>query len=106
MKGSSLPPKERRLIVSSTESDTLYIYGELTPEGYGAVVTERHAYPKGILLITVRKVFGKPPTSIVTQTRRYISNSDFLNDTAQQSNITEIYGLSSDTIVTHVLRNG
>jgi hypothetical protein len=35
----------------------------------------------------------------------YIS-ADYLNDNPQQSNVTEAFGLSSDTIVTHVLRNG
>lgn len=102
----TLPPKERKLILSSTSTDTIYIYGEVTSDGYGAIVTERHAYPKGLLLITVRKTHGKPPTKVVTQTKRYITYQDFLNDTTQQSNITEVYGLSGDTIVTHVLRNG
>jgi len=103
---ASLPPKDRKQIISSIESDTTYIYGEVTTEGYGAVVTERHAYPKGLLLITVRKSYGKPETRIVTETKRYITYQDFLNDTSQQSNITELYGLSNDTLVTHVDRNG
>ena len=68
--------------------------------------TERHAYPKGLLLITVRKSYGKPTTRIVSETERYISFEDFLNNSTQQSNITEVYGLSSDTLVTHVTRNG
>src|SRR5512143_3744696 len=93
-------------IISATETDTTHTYGEVAPGGYAAVVTERHAYPKGLLLITVRKSYGMPPARIVTQTRRYISFADFLSDSAQQSNVTELYGLSSDTLVTHVLRNG
>ncbi len=101
-----LPPKNQKKLISSTQSDTTYIYGEITPDGYGAVVTERHAYPKGILLITVRKSYGKPATRTVTETKRYITYQDFLSDTSQQSNITEIYGLSTDTLVTHVNRNG
>ena len=101
-----LPPKDHKIIISAVETDTTYIYGEVTPEGYGAVVTERHTYPKGILLITVRKTHGKPQAKVVTQTKRYITYEDFLNDTTQQSNVTEVYGLSSDTIVTHVTRNG
>jgi hypothetical protein len=103
---SCLPRKGHKIIISATEIDTTYVYGEITPDGYGAVVTESHTYPKGILLITVRKTHGKPPAKIVTQTKRYITYEDFLNDTTQQSNITEVYGLSSDTIVTHVMRNG
>jgi hypothetical protein len=98
--------RSSRMIVSSTAVDTVYVYGDVTPEGYGAVVTERHAYPKGLLLITVRKSYGKQPTRIVTETKRYISYRDFLNDSAQQSNVTELYGLSLDTLVTHVSRNG
>ncbi len=105
-KPPGLPRREQKKVLLSTAADTVYIYGELTPEGYGSVVTERHAYPKGLLLITVRKSYGKPPASIVTQTRRYISFEDFAADSAQQSSVTEIYGLSSDTIVTHVQRNG
>ncbi len=101
-----LPPKSQKKLISSTQSDTTYIYGEITPDGYGAVVTERHAYPKGILLITVRKSYGKPATRTVTETKRYITYQDFLNDTSQQSNVTELYGLSTDTLVTHVNRNG
>jgi hypothetical protein len=103
---SILPSKDHKIIISAVETDTTYMYGEVTPDGYGAVVTERHTYPKGILLITVRKTHGKPPEKVVTQTLRYITYEDFLNDTTQQSNITEVYGLSSDTIVTHVNRNG
>jgi hypothetical protein len=98
--------KYHKQIVSSTQTDTTYIYGELTPDGYGAVVTERHTYPKGLLLITVRKSFGKPPAKIVSQVKRYISFQDFLADSVQQSSVTELYGLSTDTLVTHVTRNG
>jgi hypothetical protein len=102
----TLPSSKHKLLFAKPNTDSIYIYGEVTPDGYGAVVTERHAYPKGILLITVRKSYGKPPTKMVTQTKRYITYADFLNDTTQQSNITEMYGLSYDTIVTHVTRNG
>lgn len=103
---SALTSKQQKMVLSSTTADTIYIYGEITKDGHGAVVTERHAYPKGILLITVRKSYGKPPTAVVSETKKYITREDFLNDTTQQSTITEVYGLSSDTIVTHVLRNG
>ncbi|MBI5021783.1 MAG: hypothetical protein HZB59_10115 [Ignavibacteriales bacterium] len=103
---SALPTKQRKMVVSSTTIDTTYIYGEVTKDGYCAVVTEKHAYPKGILLITVRKTYGKPPIAIVSETKKFISEQDFLNDTTQQSTISEVYGLSIDTIVTHVQRNG
>jgi hypothetical protein len=96
----------RKLLISSTATDTTFIYGEITPDGFGAVVTERHQYPKGLLLITVRKTHGKPQGGIVSETRKYISFADLARDSAQQSNITEVYALTRDTIVTHVLRNG
>jgi hypothetical protein len=100
------PKDNRRLVVSAAASDTTFIYGEITPDGFGAVVTERHQYPKGLLLITVRKTHGKPQGRIVSETRKYISFADLRKDSAQQSNVTDVYGLSGDTIVTHVLRNG
>lgn len=93
-------------ILSKTSSDSVYVYGRLTTEGYGAVVTERHAYPKGILLITVRTTHGKENGHIVTETKRYISAQDFENDEPEQYSTTEVYALSSDTIVTRVARNG
>jgi len=103
---SELPSKENKMVLSKSATDTVYIYGEVTAEGYGAVVTERFARPKGLLLITVRKSHGKENSRIVTQTKRYISYADLQNDNPQQSNVTELYGLAADTIVTHVLRNG
>lgn len=101
-----LPGVSGKKLVEAAAADTTYMYGEITADGYGAVVTERHTYPKGIPLITVRRSYGKPSSHVVTETKRYISYADFLNDAAEQSNVTEVYGLSSDTIVTHVLRNG
>lgn len=102
----SLPPREQKLVLLRTATDTVYIYGQVTSEGYGAVVTERHGYPKGLLLITVRRSHGREGGRIVTDTRRYITFESFQNDEPQQSSLTELYGLSSDTIVTRVLRNG
>ena len=96
----------RRIVISSTTTDTTFIYGEITPDGFGAVVTERHQYPKGLLLITVRKTHGKAQGRIVTETRKYISFADLQRDSAQQSTVTDVYALSGDTIVTHLLRNG
>ena len=85
--------------------DSVYIYGQITPDGYGAVVTERHAYPKGILLITVRKSYGKNG-HVVSETKRYISDELFRSNQPQQSTVTDVAAASGDTIVTHVVRNG
>ena len=60
----ALPSKNQKAIIAAAEADTVYVYGEVTSDGYGAVVTERHTYPKGVLLITVRKSYGKPPSHV------------------------------------------
>ena len=94
------------MTLAKTATDTVYIYGQIVAGGYGAVVTERYAYLKGMLLITVRKTYGKENGHVVTETNRYASHSDFLNDNPQQTNVTELFGRQKDTIVTYVLRNG
>lgn len=99
-----LRPGERRVLAKSA-ADTVYIYGQGTSGGYGAVVTERRTYPKGLLLITVRKTHGAEDGCMVTETKRYISYQNFLDDQPQQSSLTEVVGLSTDTIRTRVLRN-
>jgi hypothetical protein len=103
---SILPSRDHKTVLAKTSIDTIYIYGAVTEDGYGATITERYTHPKGLLLITVRKSYGKENGHVVTETKRYISHADFLIDNPQQSNITEVFGLSRDTIVTHVLRNG
>ena len=96
----------KKMTLAKTATDTVYIYGQVIAGGYGAVVTERYAHPKGLLLITVRKTYGKENGHIVTETKRYASHSDLRNDNLQQTNVAELFGLQKDTIVTHVLRNG
>jgi hypothetical protein len=103
---SIIPTRNQITALAKINIDTVIIYGALTEDGYGATITERYTHPKGIPLITIRKSYGKGNGHVVTDTKRYISHEDYLNDNAQQSNITEVFGLSSDTIVTHVLRNG
>ena len=103
---SELTSTDKKPLLMITSTDTVYIYGQIIPGGYGAVVTERYARPKGLLLITVRKTYGKGNGHIVTETKRYASYADHRNDNPQQSNVAEMYGTQSDTIVTHVLRNG
>ena len=96
----------KKMTLAKTATDTVYIYGQVIAGGYGAVVTERFAHPKGLLLITVRKTYGKENGHIVTETKRYASHTDLRNDIPQQTNVAELFGLQKDTIVTHVLRNG
>ena len=103
---SILPSRDQKTVLAKTSIDTIYIYGAVTEDGYGATITERYTHPKGLLLITVRKSYGKENGHTVTETKRYISHSDFLIDNPQQSNTTEVFGLSRDTIVTHVTKNG
>lgn len=103
---SALPPQEGTAAgTTGAEADSVYVYGELTPDGYGAVVTERHAYPKGLLLITVRRSFGRNG-GFVSEVKRYVSNESYAADQPQQSVLTEVVPLLRDTIVTHVVRNG
>jgi hypothetical protein len=96
----------KKITLEATATDTAYIYGQVIAGGYGAVVTERYAHPKGLLLITIRKTYGKENGHIVTETKRFASHTDFRNDNPQQSNVTELFGRQKDTIVTYVLRNG
>ncbi|MBI5472606.1 MAG: hypothetical protein HY961_09700 [Ignavibacteriae bacterium] len=100
-----LPSAQQKILLSRVSGDSIYIYGEITPDGFGATVTERHQYPKGILLITVRKSHGANNGRIVTDTKKYITFQNFQNGVASSTNLTEVYTLS-DTIVTRVLRNG
>jgi len=103
---SSTPQQEGSIAgIAGAEADSVYVYGAVTPDGYGAVVTERHGYPKGLLLITLRRSFGRNG-GIVSEILRYISNESFAADLPQQSALTEVLPMQHDTIVTHVLRNG
>jgi hypothetical protein len=93
-------------VLLKTDADTTYIYGALTQEGYGAVVTEKHTYPKGIPLITVTKSYGNAAGRIVSEVNRYISRGTFLDDEPASSSRTELYALYRDTIITYIRRNG
>jgi hypothetical protein len=56
---SILPSRDQKTVLAKTSIDTIYIYGAVTEDGYGATITERYTHPKGLLLITVRKSYGK-----------------------------------------------
>ena len=86
-------------------ADTIIVYGQQSSDGYGAVVTERRSYPRGILLITVRKTYGKQNNVVVSELRRYTTQASFASDGPEQTILTEVFGLSQDTIVTRLTRN-
>jgi hypothetical protein len=92
--------------LARTSTDSTFIYGETVSGGYGAVVTERHTYPKGLLLITIRKTYGREEGRIVSESKTYISFQSLIDGNPETSLTTELYALSGDTIVTHVTRNG
>jgi len=102
--GSSVTGPAFRLQKGS--ADTIIVYGQQTADGYGAVVSERRSYPRGILLITVRKTFGKENNVTVSELRRYTTQAALASDEPEQTVLTEVFGLSQDTIVTRVTRNG
>jgi hypothetical protein len=91
--------------LEKADAESVYVYGEITTAGYGAVVTERHAYPKGMLLITVRKSYGMPLGHVASEVARYTSVEAMRRGEPEQTSLTEVYGLG-DTIVTRVLSNG
>jgi hypothetical protein len=85
--------------------DSVFVYGTVTPGGLGAVVTERHTHPKGLLLITVRTSYGTPGR-IVSDVKQFDSYETFRAGQPAQTTTTEIRPASRDTITTYVLRNG
>ncbi len=97
---------DRKLNPAKSSADTIIVYGALTIDGYGATITERVTHPKGLLLITVSKSYGKENGHTVTNVKKYSSYDDYAADIPQSTSITEVYGLSKDTIVTHVTKNG
>jgi len=102
--GSSVTGPALRLLKGS--ADTIIVYGQQTADGYGAVVSERRSYPRGILLITVRRTFGRENNVTVSELRRYTTQAALASDEPEQTVLTEVFGLSRDTIVTRVTRNG
>jgi hypothetical protein len=95
----------RRTELAKVASDTVVMYGAVSPEGTGMVVTERHTFPKGLPLITVRKSYGGPGGRVITGTWTYSSEADFASDSPDQWTISELYAGAMDTIVTRVTKN-
>jgi hypothetical protein len=92
-------------VLRKESADSVFVYGAVTPSGLGAVVTERHTHPKGLLLITVRTSYGTPGR-IVSDVKQFDSYESFRSGEPQQTTVTEVLPASRDTIVTRVLRNG
>jgi hypothetical protein len=104
-RSSILSELKKQPSLSKVSADTTIVYGEVTSDGYGATVKEKITHPKGLFLITITKSYGKQNGHTVTQTKKYSSVDDYENDLPQATSTTEVYGLSKDTIVTHVIKN-
>ncbi len=103
--GTIAPDGRTPSVMFKLTADTVFIYGREIG-GVGAVVTERHTYPKGLPLISVRRTYGGAGGETVSELSRYISHQDFTDDRPDQYIRTEIYGLPDGRILTHVERDG
>ena len=91
LSGSSLTtnaPTRSQPIVMKVEADSIFVYGDTaTINGvlHGTVVTEKHAYPKGLLLITKSSKYSPSNTrGIASVTDRYISWAQYNAGTPEQ----------------------
>jgi hypothetical protein len=95
------------LKVDQVNADSTWIYGDTLTGGVGVVITERHAYPKGLLLITKNYKYGDYANlTIVSINERYISWSQYNSGTPETKTKTELTFESapSEAIVTHITR--
>lgn len=80
----SLPGKNVPIVFAVTP-DSTFVYGDTaTIDGHlnGIVVTEKHAYPKGLLLITKSMKYAPSNTvGIASVTEKYISWTQYKNHT-------------------------
>ena len=91
LSGTSLrksAPTRSQLIVMKVATDSIFVYGDTaTINGvlHGIVVTEKHAYPKGLLLITRSAKYSPSNTrGIASVTDRYISWAQYSAGTPEQ----------------------
>ncbi len=91
LSGSSLAkiaPTRSQPIVMKVATDSIFVYGDTaTINGvlHGIVVTEKHAYPKGLLLITRSAKYSPSNTrGIASVTDRYISWAQYNAGTPEQ----------------------
>ena len=88
---ASLPGRNAPIILSVTP-DSTFVFGDtMTIDGQlnGIVVTEKHAYPKGLLLITKSMKYAPSNTiGIASVTEKYVSWSQYNNHTPETKTIT------------------
>ena len=88
---ASLPGKNAPVILSVTP-DSTFVYGDTaTIDGQlnGIVVTEKHAYPKGLLLITKSMKYAPSNTiGIASVSEKYVSWSQYNSHTPETKTIT------------------
>ncbi len=81
-------PTRSQPIVMKVATDSIFVYGDTaTINGvlHGIVVTEKHAYPKGLLLITKSSKYSPSNTrGIASVTDRYISWAQYNAGTPEQ----------------------
>lgn len=94
-----------RMTFAKSTAESVFVYGAVSPTGTGMVVTERHTYPKGILLITVKKSYGGADGRIVSGTWKYTSPANMAAGNADEWSVTEVYAAVADTIITKVTKS-
>lgn len=88
-------------------ADSVWIYGDTLTGGIGVIVTEKHSYPKGLLLITKNYKYGDYQNlKIISITERFISWTQYNNNQPETKTKTEITFESapSKTIITHITK--
>ena len=85
---AKIAPTRSQPIVMKVATDSIFVYGDTaTINGvlHGIVVTEKHAYPKGLLLITRSAKYSPSNTGgIASVTDRYISWAQYNAGTPEQ----------------------
>jgi hypothetical protein len=108
---ASLPGKNAPIIFAVTP-DSTFVYGDTaTVDGQlnGIVVTEKHAYPKGLLLITKSMKYAPSNTiGIASVTEKYVSWNQYNSHTPETKTISIAgpqYSSGTDSAIeTHVTK--
>ena len=107
--GKPLGKRNALLKIEQTTADSIWIYGDTLTGGIGVVVTEKHSYPKGLLLITknykygIGSIGGQDYPRIASITEKFISWDQYNSNTPETKVETELYA-EDDNIVTHIKR--